>query len=118
MWAALGKSAERDTFADAGAIVAWHGVEPTRMVADVDSEYRMTSLQSPPQHTIFFGHPESVKPVIMTGQMYGSTATAADETEFYNAVIMQCRMPYLATGRWRDIAIKNLWNFSMKTRPA
>jgi hypothetical protein len=60
---------------------------PTRMVADVDSEYRMTSLQSPAQHTIFFGHPESVKPVIMTGQMYGSTTTAADETEFYNAVI-------------------------------
>lgn len=59
---------------------------PTRMVADVDSEYRMTSLQSPPQHTLFYNHPESVKPVIMTGQMY-STATAAEETEFYNAVI-------------------------------
>ena len=46
----------------------------------------MKSLQSPPQNTIFNGHPESIKPVIMTGQMY-DTATPAEIAEFYNAVI-------------------------------
>jgi hypothetical protein len=58
---------------------------PSRMVKDVDSEYRMMSLESPPRANIWNGHPESIKPVIMTGQMY-SSATAAEITEFYNAV--------------------------------
>jgi hypothetical protein len=58
-----------------------------RMVTDVDSEYRMMSLESTPRANIWNGHPESIKPVIMTGQMYNTSMPASEITEFYNAVI-------------------------------
>ena len=83
-WAVLGTSPSGTRSPTPGQPLTGVG-GPSRMVKDVDSEYRMMSLQSPPKATIFNGHPESVKPVIMTGQMYDS-ATPAEITEFYNAV--------------------------------
>jgi hypothetical protein len=66
---------------------------PTRMLKDVDSEWGMKSLESTPRNNIWNGHPESIKPIIITGQSYNG-ATGAEITEFVNAMKTDTTAPY------------------------
>jgi hypothetical protein len=66
---------------------------PTMMVDDVNSEYSQIAFDG--LHNVFYNHPESIKPVIITGMTYDSknTTTAAEITEFINAATSSTTVP-------------------------
>jgi hypothetical protein len=73
---------------------------PTMMVDDVNSQYSQIAFDG--LHNIFYGHPESIKPVIITGMTYdgdstkanpGNPTTAAEITEFNNAAMNSTQVP-------------------------
>jgi hypothetical protein len=69
---------------------------PTLMIDDVNSEYSQIAFDG--LHNIFYGHPESVKPVIITGMTFdggtgGNTTTAAEITEFINSAKSSTTVP-------------------------
>jgi hypothetical protein len=66
---------------------------PTMMVDDVNSQYAQIAFDG--LHNIFYGHPNSIKPVVITGMTYdsNSTTTAAELTEFTNAAINSTQVP-------------------------
>ena len=75
-WAVLGNTPTWSVATNKGPLTGPGG--PTRMVSNVNDEYKFRS-------TGVFNNTAYIKPVIMTGQMYGS-ATASEIAEFNNAV--------------------------------
>ncbi|HEX8522882.1 MAG TPA: hypothetical protein VF669_11535 [Tepidisphaeraceae bacterium] len=69
---------------------------PTIMVDDVNSEYSQLSFETPARPNLWYNHPESIKPMIITGMTYdtnNSTTTAAEITEFINAAKNSTNIP-------------------------
>jgi hypothetical protein len=73
---------------------------PTMMVDDVNSQYSQIAFDG--LHNVFYNHPESIKPVILTGMTYdgnpskanpGNPTTAAEITEFINAAKASTQVP-------------------------
>jgi hypothetical protein len=73
---------------------------PYNIVRDIDSEYRQQSLEQPARQNVWFGHPESIKPIIMTGQSYnpGSTVVSGSELRQFIDALKVDRVTASPTG--------------------